>query len=459
MAWGTPLDLLRQELVARAEEGCVVPASLSAAVAAVPEEAAYGPGVEALYAELSALPWDDALAHREPNALEAIRALRPAGPRSLSGRLSGDDGLDRLHGAWTGRAVGCALGKPVELIGLARDDARRPTGRRTIRRYLEARGEWPLRDFFSGESKLEGVELWCPQSQRERIAYMEPDDDIHYTLVALEVMEQAGPELDWQDIARYWLARLPIFTICTAEAQAIDLVQRFSTRPGYWRCDVGPEDTRRRWNPYRQWIGAQIRADGWGWMAAGRPELAAELAWRDASWTHERNGIYGAMMFAAIASAAFFEHDPRRLIEIGLSEIPAACRLALAVHELCGWLATEPDFEACAARVEAAYGNLHPVHTIPNALLCLVALHYGAMDSGRSISTAVMCGLDTDCNGATVGGIVGAACGYAGFERELSPRLHDEVRPAIAGFAPTTLRRLAERTLAQHARLCAARPG
>ena len=91
---------------------------------------------------------------------------------------------------------------------------------------------------------------------------------------------------------------------------------------------VTSEYTSTHRNPYREWIGAQIRADGWGYACAGNPERAAEFAYRDACWTHRANGIYGEMMFAAIMAAAFVVSDPIELVNIGLSEIPQNCKLA-----------------------------------------------------------------------------------------------------------------------------------
>ena len=41
-----------------------------------------------------------------------------------------------------------------------------------------------------------------------------------------------------------------------------------------------------------------------------------------------------------------------------------------------------------------------------------LALLEGGLDFTRTITTAVMCGTDTDCNSATAGSIVGAAIGY-----------------------------------------------
>jgi ADP-ribosylglycohydrolase len=282
---------------------------------------------------------------------------------------------------------------------------------------------------------------------------MEPDDDIHYTLVGLGVLERHGPAFRWHDVADYWLDHLPINAICTAEAQAIENFQRRSHRRHREKLAATPAFTRRFRNPYREWIGAQIRADGWAYVCAGQPELAAEFAHRDACWTHERNGIYGAMLFAAIEAAAFVEADPLRLLEIGLSEIPAECRLARLLRGCRGWLGECADFEACAARVEDECGQMSPVHTLNNALICVLSLFYGQMDATRAPAVAVMCGHDTDCNGATVGSIVGASLGRSGFGEKLAARLNDTIRPAMIGFQHVTMLELARRTHVQWQRV------
>jgi hypothetical protein len=56
-------------------------------------------------------------------------------------------------------------------------------------------------------------------------------------------------------------------------------------------------------NDYNEWIGAQIRADLYGWVCPGRPALAAELARRDASLSHRGEGVHGAAFIAALGAA------------------------------------------------------------------------------------------------------------------------------------------------------------
>ncbi|MDE0178220.1 MAG: ADP-ribosylglycohydrolase family protein, partial [Gammaproteobacteria bacterium] len=325
--WDTPLALLQMEVVQREYEGHRVPEDLKERITALDERDAMNfEAANTLYGALDELPKDPEFPYVQPNDLEGIRRERPEGPRRL-GTVADADLLDRFHAAWTGRAAGCALGKPVEGMGIR--GQRGMGGRQAIRTYLENRRQWPLDYYFSGADVGDNLRIACPQSQRENIAFMEPDDDIHYTLIALRVLEDFGSGFTWRNVATAWNTSLPYYAICTAEAQAI--MNYNNAVPRKARSDwVTPEYTSTNRNPYREWIGAQIRADGWGYASAGNPELAAEFAFRDACWTHRANGIYGEMMFAAIIAAAFVVRDPIELVNIGLSEIPHNCRLAEA---------------------------------------------------------------------------------------------------------------------------------
>ena len=462
--WTNSYKLLIEEVIQRRDEGAMVPVELQARIDALhwAADAWNDQVVDPLYEALMALPGDAVLAAQEPNDLSAIRALRPDGPRDLGWKPDEAELLDRLHGAWTGRCVGCALGKPVEGVGMSAR-AGRPVGRERIKEYLQARGDWPLRDYFSIRDGGDAI-IGKGGSVREHIAFMEPDDDIHYSLVGLGVIEKCGPEFNWTDVAFYWTEHIPFGAICTAETQALlNFWNRSIRYPGADNVACTEAWTRRHRNPYREWIGAQIRSDGWAWVCAGKPELAAEFAWRDASWTHERNGIYGEMFMAAMQAAAFVVHDPLELVRIGLSEIPAQCRLAVAVRDLIAALPGLATWEDAMAWVEERcarispwhlwagkrVAGMNPVHTINNTLLCIVGLVYGRMDTVETPAVAVMCGLDTDCNGASVGSIVGAASGRAEFKDDLAGRLNDTIKPQMIGFQEVRMRDLAARTAIQ----------
>ena len=438
--YNTPIGLLKIEREQKEYEGFLVPECIKADIQSLDEEVDGGNEgkITTYYEKLDALPMDSEFNYVQPDDLKEIRKERPDGPRRLDMDLSDEELLDRFHGAWTGRACGCALGKPVEGMGMAEN------GRTNIKQYLSKRKHWPLDYYFSGK-KIDDLEIKCSDSWRENIAYMEPDDDIHYTLIGLKVLEDKGADFKWYDVADCWNSSLPYNAICTAETQAILNYNMQYSRITQHRTTAA--FTSRNNNPYREWIGAQIRADGWAYCCAGNPELAAEFAWRDAHWTHTANGIYGEMFVAAIIAASFVEKDPKKLVEIGLSEIPRKCKLAEAVKEALIWIEECLDFESFMDKLDKKYAKMSSVHTVNNALICVMALFFGNMDPDKSICTSVMGALDTDCNGATVGSIVGAASGRKKFGGKLVDPLNDTIKPLVFGFQKITMKELAERTM------------
>jgi ADP-ribosylglycohydrolase len=244
-------------------------------------------------------------------------------------------------------------------------------------------------------------------------------------------------------VADEWLELLPFHQVYTAERVAYkNLVN-----------DIPPPSSARTNNPFREWIGAQIRADAFGYVNAGNPERAAEFAYRDAAVSHVRNGIYGEMWSAATIAAAFVTDDVREALEIGLSEIPRNSRLAEAGRKALQWSREFPTWEACWNRARQDYGGLNWVHTINNALWVMLGLLYGEKDFGRTIAIAVRCGDDTDCNGATAGSILGAMLGADALPERWTAPFHDRVRSYVTGFDGSRVSDLAARTITQHERL------
>ena len=365
----------------------------------------------------------------EPSTLQEIRERRPDGPRVLKERFREDLLYDKILGGWLGRCAGCALGKPVEGWHKSR-----------IEEYLRLAGAYPLDYYFPVITPIpEGF----PKSLRDhgcmrgRIKWMERDDDIDYTILALHILESRGINFTTEDVGREWLDHLPYHMVYTAE------------RAAYRNLVMGlrPPETATYMNPYREWIGAQIRADCWGYVTPGCPELAAELAFRDASLSHVKNGIYGEMFVAAMISAAFAVEDVEEIIRIGLSEIPEGSRLAEAIRDVLSWRRICRSWEEAWERIERKYGSYHPVHTINNAALVVMALLYGEGDFAKTVSIAVMGGWDTDCNGATAGSVIGVLLGARKIPEEWVKPFNDTIRSCVIGFDMSRITDLASRTL------------
>ena len=131
-------------------------------------------------------------------------------------------------------------------------------------------------------------------------------------------------------------------------------------------------------NPFREWIGAQIRADVFGYVAPGQPQKAAALAFQDASISHAKNGVYGEMFIAAMIAAAFAAEDANSIVDAGLGEIPKDSRLAVAIRATQAWCqqemaASEPKWQNVWENINEHYGHYHGVHTINNAAVVVRA--------------------------------------------------------------------------------------
>lgn len=415
--------IIQSELIQRREEGCDVGDIGTRIDAALADETVADGAFKKLYDELAALEPEASFPYVEPSELEAIRALRPDGPRRMAANLAENEIRDRIHGAWLGRAVGCSLGKPVE-----------GWPRRRIDRYLESAGALPLDDYIP---YAEGVIMpRLKSSTRDNIECMARDDDMDYPILGLLALESKGADFTSRTMADVWLSRMPFRLLYTAENAAY---RNFVN--GRWP----PESAAWR-NPFREWIGAQIRADIFGYATPGWPEKAAELAFRDASISHAKNGIYGEMFVAAMLAATFSTSDIAEIIDIGLSEIPANCRLAEAVRDTLAWCRTWSGWEEVWDRINQRYGHYHGVHTINNAALVVMGLMFGADDYQKGIVVAVRGGWDTDCNGATVGSILGARFGASELPAKWTGVLNDRLLSSVRDCNDNRISELAQRT-------------
>ena len=340
----------------------------------------------------------------------------------------------RIRAAWQGRISGCMLGKPVEVLSFQQG-----LGGLTV--YLEDTGALPLRDYVPLEqgSTVDRLGRACC---RGHISRAEPDDDINYTVLALLLLEEHGAGFDVADVARAWLRLLPAGATWTAERAAYaTLLAHMNSEfvngeaPGFDLALCSD-------NEYNDWIGAQIRADLYGWVCPGRPALAAELAARDASLSHRGDGMHGAMFVAALAAAIPASASLDAAIDSALEQIPGHSLAAAAVAFGRGIVGQDDAVD----RLHREYAGLPPVHTLNNLALVVWALLSAGDDFSAAIGDAVAAGWDTDCNGATVGGLFGLT-GHAIPDHWTAP-WNERVGVTLAGHSELALDELVARTIA-----------
>ncbi|HET8950756.1 MAG TPA: ADP-ribosylglycohydrolase family protein, partial [Solirubrobacteraceae bacterium] len=276
-----------------------------------------------------------------------------------------------------------------------------------------------------------------PTSLAENIDGIPEDDDLNFTMLGVALLERCGTRFDALDVAKIWLDYMPPGRIFTAERVAVrNLLEAYL-----------PPETATRRNPFREWIGARLRVDAYGWAAPGDAVAAARMAWEDARVSHAVNGVYAAMFMAAAHAASAAGASPAACADVGLSVVPARSRLAEALRAA-RELAGERDWEDVVDELYARYDRYHWVHAINNTALVAATLYAYDDDFSGAISAVVQGGWDTDTNGAAVGSIVGAAVGTAGIDERWSAPLGGRFTSSLPGFDGIALDELVERTIA-----------
>ncbi|MBN2451390.1 MAG: ADP-ribosylglycohydrolase family protein [Lentisphaeria bacterium] len=161
-------------------------------------------------------------------------------------------------------------------------------------------------------------------------------------------------------------------------------------------------------------IGAQIFIDAFGMVAPGRPELAAELARRSASVSHDGEAVHAAVIVAGMISAAFTEKRIERLLDLGVSLAPRDCLIARVHRDVRAWCRTDGDWRRTYGRIADAYGYSRyggNCHVVPNHAVMVMAWSYAPDDFHRAQLIVNTAGWDTDCNAANVGALMGLVVG------------------------------------------------
>jgi len=350
--------------------------------------------------------------------------------------LEDDELFDHIYGGWLGRCAGCLLGKPVEGMSFEQ-----------IKELNKWKNNWPIEYYISKKNGLPtNFNMDEEQVKRYKTGVFENvleknsmlrDDDIDYTIIGLRVLERYGKEFTSIDIGMTWLEYLPLFLTYTAERVAYkNLIN-----------GINPPETAFYYNPYREWIGAQIRSDIWGYVNPDNLEKATEFAYRDAIISHQKNGIYGELFVSAAIAASFGTSDISTIIKLALSRVPVKSRLYETIKNVMKWSKNNSDWRDTFQCIREKYSDYNWFHVIPNAAIVVMALIYGEGDFSKSITIAVMAGLDTDCNGATVGSILGIITGASRLPSKWINPMNDQVSSALIGMTELNVSDLATRTL------------
>ena len=402
---------------------------------------------------LSDLPIRSDWKYVEPNGINDIwDESKPDRKTGAIAPVDINDSSKRVESAFLGSVAGCMLGKPLE-AHLTGDE---------IRSALEAMGDWPMDEYVSNKVKeyVPRVHRSFHETAREFIDYVAPDDDINYTIMGMLILEEFGPDFTHDNVQDLWLKHLNFHTTFGPERTTLlrsgmESLDRFTLASFIEKGGVGRRDHGQQTpghlkmfhnflNPGDELCGAAIRADAYGYACPGRPQDAANMAWRDASFTHNRTGIYGTMFIAAAIAAAQVVSDRMEIIEIALQYVPQKSRFHERVSACLDVIKDSNTWEEGYERINDKYGEYGHCRVYLESGMLINTLKF-AENVGHGICIQVSQGADTDSYGATAGSLLGAYFGPGYLEQRWLEPFNDDIHSGMAWFFERSLSNLAVR--------------
>jgi ADP-ribosylglycohydrolase len=304
--------------------------------------------------------------------------------------------LDQVLGGWIGKSMGGAIGARFEC--------------------------------YKGWLEVSPEEMFPPE--------MPPNDDLDLQIVWLKVLEEKGAHLVADDLAAAWLEG------CWYPYNEYGIFRR------NWRLGIHPPTSGRFTNQFWETgMGCPIRAEVWGYVFPGAPDLAARYAAMDGCLDHTEQSIGAERMFASMASMAFFVPDVRRLISLGIHHLPKGTpvdlltRAALSAHD------EGLSLRDARERLMVLGGCPEACDAQVNVPFTILGLLYGGGDLQETLLSALRCGYDTDCTLATAGALIGQILGASRIPESLKEAVGDELVMGIEYRRPEmTLSALARDT-------------
>ncbi len=319
----------------------------------------------------------------------SLAADSATGPRNITLQVL----ENKIRGGWAGQMIGVSYGAPTE---------------------------------FRSNGKInEGEIKWSP----ERVSNSIGQDDLYVEMTFAEVMDSKGLDATTEQYGEMF--KNSKYSLWHANAAARRLLNDGIK---------APMSGEPKYNAHANDIDFQIESDFIGLMTPGLPQEANKYADRVGRVMNYGDGLYGGMFFGGMYAAAFFENDPRRVVELGLASIPAESRYGKVIHDLLEWSARYPgDWKKAWQLVEEKWdkddpcpdGALLPfnIDASINGAYVALGLLYGNKDFGKTIEIAARAGQDSDCNPSSAGGILGVMLGY--------DRIPDFYKSGIPALADT----------------------
>lgn len=292
--------------------------------------------------------------------------------------------LNKVKGGWAGQTIGVTFGGPTEF---------RFKGT-MIQDYIQI--EWSddlVSWFYDNEPGLY--------------------DDVYMDLTFVDVFEKYGMDASVDKFANAF-ANAEYQLWHANQAARYNILNGIpAPASGHWKNNMHADD-----------IDFQIEADFAGLMSPGMINSSSEICDKIGHIMNYGDGFYAGVYVASLYSQAYVSDDVDFIVNEALKSIPSSSNYFKIMKEVIelhkkfpndwkrAWFEIERSKWAedlhCPDGVFAPFN----IDATINSSYVLLGLLYGEGDFYKSMNIATRSGQDSDCNPATVAGILGTMLGY-----------------------------------------------
>lgn len=316
--------------------------------------------------------------------------------------ISHYDLMDKLSGFWIGQLLGNYMGFPFENLYV---DEPVPI---LVDRVYTANYDGDPALKINSKDRRGHIPILASAL---RGAFSDDDTDIEF--VTLHAVEKYGLDITYPEITEMWKTHINDY-IWVANREARNLMDRGLIAP-----DTGRKENNKHWFQ----IDPQLVNEIWSAFYPGMTKQAAERALWGARITNDDWGTHPTIAYGAMISAAFFEKDVQRLVQIGIDAVPDEGPFAEGIRDVVRWHARDGDWRATRKKIHDKYyaykrgsyeAPVSVVSSLVNGLTGILAVLYGEGDYMKTVGIATSAGYDCDNQAATAGGLMGVLNGFSG---------------------------------------------
>ncbi len=316
--------------------------------------------------------------------------------------ISHDELMDKMSGFWIGQLLGNYIGFPFE-----NNYVEEPIPVLVDRIYTaDYDGSPGLK--INSKDRRGFIPL---MAQTLGGAFSDDDTDIEF--VTLHAVEKYGLDITYPEITQMWKTHINDY-IWVANREARNLMDQGLVAP-----DTGRKENNKHWFQ----IDPQLVNEIWSAFYPGMTQKAAERALWGARITNDDWGTHPTIAYGAMISAAFFEKDVRKLVDIGIKAVPNEGPFAEGIRDVVKWHSEFDNWRDTRDKIHEKYyaykkgsyeAPVSVVSSLANGLTGIMAVLYGEGDFIQTVGIATSAGYDCDNQAATTAGLIGVLNGLSG---------------------------------------------